>query len=79
MKKIAILFFSLFLFYSNGQIRKIPVDTIVVTNHTTKIKNQVIKYQEIVQNKIINKNETGGYICQENIYKLILAFDFKIS
>ena len=45
MKKIAILFFSLFLFYSNGQIRKIPVDTIVVTNHTTKIKNQVIKYQ----------------------------------
>ena len=45
MKKIATLFFSLFLFYSNGQIRKISVDTIVVTNHTTKIKNQVIKYQ----------------------------------
>ena len=45
MKKIATLFFSLFLFYLNGQIRKIPVDTIVVTNHTTKIKNQVIKYQ----------------------------------
>ena len=45
MKKIATLFFSLFLFYLNGQIRKISVDTIVVTNHTTKIKNQVIKYQ----------------------------------
>ena len=45
MKKIATLFFSLLLFYLNGQIRKIPVDTIVVTNHTTKIKNQVIKYQ----------------------------------
>ena len=45
MKKIATLFFSLLLFYLNGQIRKISVDTIVVTNHTTKIKNQVIKYQ----------------------------------
>ena len=45
MKKISTLFFFLFLFYLNGQIRKIPVDTIVVTNHTTKIKNQVIKYQ----------------------------------
>ena len=45
MKKISTLFFFLFLFYLNGQIRKIPVDTIVVTNHTAKIKNQVIKYQ----------------------------------
>ena len=45
MKKIATLFFLLFLFYLNGQRRNMSVDTIVVTNHTTKIKNQVIKYQ----------------------------------
>ena len=45
MKKIATLFFILFLFCVNGQRRNITVDTIVVTNHSTKIKNQVIKYQ----------------------------------
>ena len=45
MKKTATLFFFLLLFFANGQRRNIPVDTIVVTNHTTTIKNQVIKYQ----------------------------------
>ena len=45
MKKTATLFFFLLLFFANGQRRNISVDTIVVTNHTTTIKNQVIKYQ----------------------------------
>ena len=68
MKKTATLFFFLLLFFANGQRRNIPVDTIVVTNHTTTIKNQVIKYQAqagkslstgLMKEPYLNANETN--------------------
>lgn len=45
MKKkylITILFLSLYL---NAQDRTLPIDTIVTTNHTTKIKGETVNYQ----------------------------------
>lgn len=45
MKNIIILFCLLISFLSHAQKRKLPVDTIVITNHSTVIKGQKLNYQ----------------------------------
>ena len=45
MKNIIILFCLLISFLSHAQKRKLPVDTIVITNHSTVIKGKKLNYQ----------------------------------
>ena len=45
MKKILYLLLVCFCVKTQAQKRKIPVDTIVVTNHTTLIKGKTVKYE----------------------------------
>ena len=45
MKNIIILFFFLISFLSYAQKRKLPVDTIMLTNHSTVIKGKKLNYQ----------------------------------
>ena len=45
MKNIIILFRLLISFLSHAQKRKLPVDTIVITNHSTVIKGKKLNYQ----------------------------------
>ena len=45
MKNIIILFCLLISFLSHAQKRKLPVDTIVITNHSTVIKSKKLNYQ----------------------------------
>jgi carboxypeptidase C (cathepsin A) len=45
MKNIIILFCLLISFLSHAQKRKLPVDTIVTTNHSTVIKGKKLNYQ----------------------------------
>ena len=45
MKKILYLSLICFCIKTQAQNRKIPVDTTVVTNHTTLIKGKTVKYQ----------------------------------
>ena len=45
MKKILYLSLICFCIKTQAQKRKIPVDTTVVTNHTTLIKGKTVKYQ----------------------------------
>ncbi len=45
MKNIIILFCFLFSFLTYAQKRKLPVDTIVLTNHSTVIKGKKLNYQ----------------------------------
>ena len=45
MKNIIILFCLLISFLSHAQKRKLPVDTIVITNHSTVIKGKKLDYQ----------------------------------
>ena len=55
-----IFFFILFIvsFSSRSQGRKVPIDTLVVTNHTTIIKNENVKYQaQIGTQPVWNEND----------------------
>ena len=45
MKNIIILFCFLISFFTYAQKRKLPVDTIVLTNHSTVIKGKKLNYQ----------------------------------
>jgi carboxypeptidase C (cathepsin A) len=45
MKKIIAIIALCFTFFSHSQKRELPVDTIVITNHTTTIKGEKISYQ----------------------------------
>lgn len=45
MKKIITIIALCISFFSHSQKRELPVDTIVVTNHTTTIKGEKISYQ----------------------------------
>ena len=45
MRKTIYLLSFCFTFIAHAQKREIPVDTIVVTNHTTIIKGATVKYQ----------------------------------
>jgi carboxypeptidase C (cathepsin A) len=45
MKKIITIIALCFSFFSHSQKRELPVDTIVITNHTTTIKGEKISYQ----------------------------------
>ena len=45
MKNIIILFCLLISFLSHAQKRKLPVDTLVITNHSTLIKGKKLNYQ----------------------------------
>lgn len=45
MKNIIILFCLLISFLSHAQKRKLPVDTLVITNHSTVIKGKKLNYQ----------------------------------
>jgi carboxypeptidase C (cathepsin A) len=45
MKNIIILFCLLISFLSHAQKRKLPIDTIVITNHSTTIKGKKLNYQ----------------------------------
>ena len=45
MKKIITIIALCFTFFSHSQKRELPVDTIVITNHTTTIKGEKISYQ----------------------------------
>jgi carboxypeptidase C (cathepsin A) len=45
MKKIIIIIALCYSFFSHSQKRELPVDTIVITNHTTTIKGEKISYQ----------------------------------
>ncbi|MDA9602612.1 carboxypeptidase [Flavobacteriaceae bacterium] len=45
MKNIIILFCLLISFLSHAQKRKLPIDTIVITNHSTIIKGKKLNYQ----------------------------------
>ena len=45
MKNIIILFCLLISFLSHAQKRKLPIDTIVITNHSTVIKGKKLNYQ----------------------------------
>jgi carboxypeptidase C (cathepsin A) len=45
MKKIIIIIAVCYSFFSHSQKRELPVDTIVITNHTTTIKGEKISYQ----------------------------------
>ena len=45
MKKILYLSLICFCIKTQAQKRKIPVDTIVVTNHATLIKGKTVKYE----------------------------------
>ncbi len=45
MKNFGLILFLFLVSILNAQDRKIPVDTIVVTNHTTKIKGETVNYE----------------------------------
>ena len=45
MKKLNLIILLFLVFNLNSQDRKIVVDTIVTTNHTTKIKGETVNYQ----------------------------------
>ena len=45
MKKIITIIALIISFFSHSQKRELPVDTIVITNHTTTIKGEKISYQ----------------------------------
>ena len=45
MKKIIAIIALCFTFFSHSQKRELPVDTIVITNHTTTIKGEKLSYQ----------------------------------
>ena len=45
MKKIITIIALCFSFFSHSQKRELPVDTIVITNHTTTIKGEKLSYQ----------------------------------
>ena len=45
MKKIITIIALCISFFSHSQKRELPVDTIVITNHTTTIKSEKISYQ----------------------------------
>ena len=45
MKKIITIIALCISFISHSQKRELPVDTIVITNHTTTIKGEKISYQ----------------------------------
>ena len=45
MKRLRLLPLLFIVIGIHAQDRKIPVDTIVTTNHTTKIKGETVNYQ----------------------------------
>lgn len=45
MKKTIYLLCFSFIFFAQAQKRQLPIDTLITTNHNTKIKGQTINYQ----------------------------------
>lgn len=45
MKKTIYLLCFSFIFFAQAQKRQLPIDTLITTNHSTKIKGQTINYQ----------------------------------